>query len=284
MAVSQAGRAWRKFKQNRLSIAGGVLFIILILIAIFASYLAPHDPYRVNLRQRLRPYSREFPLGTDTMGRCVLSRLIYGSRVSVTVGFVVVGISIIIGGLIGIIAGYFGGILDSLLMRLVDVVIAFPRFFLLLTIVALFEPSIYNVMIVLGVTGWTGEARIIRSVVLSAREQVYIEAARAVGASNGRIMVRHILPSTVVVVVVMATLGIAGAIITEAALGFFGLGVPAPTPSWGNMLFEGRAVFRRAQWLVIFPGLAIFITVLGINFLGDGLRDALDPRHVLKKK
>ncbi|MCD5417357.1 ABC transporter permease [Candidatus Bipolaricaulota bacterium] len=284
MAVSQSGRAWRKFKQNRFGVMGGVLFIILILIAIFASYLAPNDPYRVNLRNRLSSYSREYPLGTDTMGRCVLSRLIFGSRVSVTVGFVVVGISIAIGGLIGIVAGYFGGIVDSLLMRLVDIVIAFPRFFLLLTVVAIFEPSIYNVMIILGVTGWTGEARIIRSLVLSIREQVYIEAARAVGASNERIMVRHILPSTVVVIVVMATLGIAGAIITEAALGFFGLGVPPPTPSWGNMLFEGRGVFRRAQWLVIFPGLAIFITVLGINFLGDGLRDALDPRHVLKKQ
>jgi len=277
-------RPWRKFKQNRLALVGGGVFIALILVAILAPYIAPHDPYRVSLRNRLQPPSREYPLGTDTMGRCVLSRIIYGSRVSVSVGFVVVGISIVIGGSVGIIAGYFGGIADSLLMRLVDVMIAFPRFFLLLTVVVLFRPSIYNVMIVLGLTGWTGEARIIRSLVLSIREYDFIEAARSIGASQGRILMTHIFPSTVALITVMASLGIAGAIITEAALGFFGLGVPPPTPSWGNILFEGRAVFRRAQWLVIYPGLAIFITVLGINFLGDGLRDALDPRHVLKGK
>lgn len=255
---------------------GIVLFMS--LSALFAPLLAPWPPDMPHLNHILEAPSAAFPLGTDRLGRDVLSRLLYGGRVSLWVGFVAVGISISIGASLGLIAGYFRHWTDELIMRLVDVMLCFPSFFLILAVIAFLEPNLINIMVVIGLTSWMGCARLVRADTLSLREREYVAAARLAGCSTLRILLTHILPNAMAPVLITATLGIAGAILTESSLSFLGLGVQPPTPSWGNMLMDGKAAIESAPWLSIYPGLAILITVLGYNLLGESLRDILDPR------
>lgn len=246
--------------------------------AVFAPWLAPHNPNVENLAHILEPPSAMFPLGTDRLGRDVLSRLLYGGRISLWVGFVAVGISISIGTVLGLLCGYFRGWVDELGMRLVDVMLCFPSFFLILAVIAFLEPSLGNIMVVIGFTSWMGCARLVRAEALSLRERDYVAAARLSGCTTVRILWRHILPNALAPVLITATLGIAGAILVESGLSFLGLGVQPPTPSWGNMLMDGKGALEIAPWLSLYPGLAILITVLGYNLLGESLRDILDPR------
>jgi len=270
--------AFERLKENRLAMVGLVIVLVLVLVAILAPFIAPHDPIEQHLDRRLLPPSWQYPLGTDDLGRCILSRLIYGARVSLQVGAVVVGITALFGTLLGLIAGYRGGVVDEVIMRIVDVLLAFPGLILALVIAGLLGPGLFNVMLALSLVGWTGYARVVRGCVLSAKERTFVEAARALGSSNFHIMFRHILPEALPPVIVMATLGMGRTILAAAALSFLGLGAQPPMPEWGSMLNGGRAFLRVAPHLTTFPGLAIMITVLAFNFLGDGLRDALDPR------
>jgi peptide/nickel transport system permease protein len=269
---------WRHFKKNRLGVGGLVIIVIVFLIAILVPFLSPYDPGKTGVSLKLKPPSFQHYLGTDQLGRDVFSRMLYGSQISLSVGFVAVGISILIGILVGAMAGYKGGWVDSLLMRFVDIMLSFPSFFLILTVVAILRPNIYNVMIVIGITSWEGTARFVRAEFLSLRERDYVQAARALGVKDRRIIFRHILPNALAPVFVTASLGVASAILIEAGLSFLGFGVQPPAPSWGNILTEGRTYIFDAWWLTVFPGLAILITVLSFNLFGEGLRDALDPR------
>ena len=268
----------KRLLRNKLAFFGLLLVLLLALVALFAPFLSPRDPSAIDLSNRLVGPSAEHPLGTDQLGRDLLSRMIYGSRISLSVGFVAVGISVLIGIALGSIAGYFGGRIDTLLMRFVDIMLCFPTFFLILSVIALLEPNIFTIMAVIGVTSWMGVARLIRAEILSLKEQEFILAARAIGAGSFRIIVRHLIPNAITPVLVSATLGIAAAILVESSLSFLGIGVQPPTPSWGNILTEGKSVLGIAWWLTLFPGLAILITVLAYNLLGEGLRDLLDPR------
>jgi len=269
---------WRQFRRNHLAIAGGVVVVLLGLAALLAPVLAPYDPSAYNVKQILLSPSPAHWLGTDQIGRDVLSRMLYGARISMSVGFVSVGIAVVIGTLIGTLAAYYGGRTDELLMRFVDLMLNFPRFFLLLTLIAFLRPSIFVIMAVIGFTGWMGLARLVRSEILSLKEREFVLSARGLGARDRRIMFRHILPNSLVPILVSATLGVAGAILAESGLSFLGLGVQPPTPSWGNILIDGKANIEIAWWLSVFPGMAILVTVLAYNLLGEGLRDALDPR------
>jgi peptide/nickel transport system permease protein len=272
--------ALRAFRRNRVAVAGAFAVASLYLIALLTPFLAPFDPaVHVDLlTHRLLEPSGEHLLGTDQFSRDVLSRLLYGARVSLTIGLVAVTISVSIGTLLGASAGYFGGRVDEVVMRFVDVVIAFPRLVLLVAIVALFEPGIFVIVAVLGLTQWPHVTRIVRGEVLSLRERDFIQAGRALGFSRSRIIARHLVPNTFAPVIVAATLGIGDTIVLEAGLSFLGLGVQAPTPSWGIMVAEGRSYLLGSWWLATFPGLAIVLTVLSFNLVGDGMRDALDPR------
>lgn len=278
MEKQQIKNFWRHFKKNRLGVGGLVIIVIVFFIAIFAPFLSLYDPGKTDVSLKLKPPSLQHYLGTDQLGRDVYSRMLYGSRISLSVGFVAVGISILIGILVGAMAGYKGGWVDSLLMRFVDIMLSFPSFFLILTVVAILRPNIYNVMIVIGITSWEGTARFVRAEFLSLRERDYVQAARALGVKDRRIIFRHILPNALAPVFVTASLGVASAILVEAGLSFLGFGVQPPAPSWGNILTEGRTYIFDAWWLTVFPGLAILITVLSFNLFGEGLRDALDPR------
>ena len=269
---------WHYFKKRRMAVGGLALILVMFLIAGFAFFLAPYDPGKTEVSMKLKPPSFQHLLGTDQLGRDIFSRMLFGSRISLSVGFVAVGISILIGVLVGALAGYYGRWIDSLLMRFVDTMLCFPSFFLILTIVALLGPSIFNIMIVIGVTSWMGTSRFVRAEFLSLRERDFTQAARALGVKDGRIIFRHILPNALAPVFVTATLKVASAILIEAGLSFLGFGVQPPAPSWGNILTEGRTYIFDAWWLTVFPGLAILITVLSFNLLGEGLRDALDPR------
>lgn len=269
---------WRYFKKNRLAVGGLVIILVTFFIAGLAPLIAPHDPGKTEVSQKLKPPSYQYYLGTDNLGRDVFSRMLYGSRISLSVGFVAVAISIIIGILIGALAGYYGGWVDSLLMRFVDIMICFPSFFLILTVVALLGPSLFKVMVVIGITSWMGTSRFVRAEFLSLRERDFTQAAKALGVKDHRIIFRHILPNALAPVFVTATLDVATAILVEAGLSFLGFGVQPPAPSWGNILTEGRTYIFDAWWLTVFPGLAILLTVLSFNLLGEGLRDALDPR------
>lgn len=278
MEKQQIKNFWRHFKKNRLGVGGLVIIVIVFFIAIFAPFLSTYDYGKTDVSLKLKPPSFQHYLGTDQLGRDVFSRMLHGSRISLSVGFVAVGIAVLIGILVGAMAGYKGGWVDSLLMRFVDIMLSFPSFFLILTVVAILRPNIYNVMIVIGITSWEGTARFVRAEFLSLRERDYVQAARALGVKDRRIIFRHILPNALAPVFVTASLGVASAILVEAGLSFLGFGVQPPAPSWGNILTEGRTYIFDAWWLTVFPGLAILITVLSFNLFGEGLRDALDPR------
>lgn len=268
-----------KFKQNKLALFGTVIIFAMFFVGIFAPVLSPYNPNKINVDHIFqKPFQNNHILGTDGLGRDVLSRIIWGTRVSIKVGFVATGISIIIGILIGSIAGYYGRRIDSVLMRFVDMMLCFPSFFLILSVVAITKPCITNIMIIIGLTSWMGIARLVRGEFLSLKEREFTQAAKIMGASNMRIIFRHILPNAMAPVYVAATFGIAGAILTESALSFLGLGVQPPTSSWGNLLSTGKSTIEFAWWITAFPGLAILITVLSYNLLGEGLRDILDPR------
>ncbi|MDD4731092.1 MAG: ABC transporter permease [Desulfovibrio sp.] len=264
--------------RNSLLLAGLVLVGAVSLAALLAPWLAPYAPEAINVDAVLLPPGADHWLGTDALGRDVLSRMLYGGRVSLWVGFVAVGLSTSIGLVLGLAAGYFGRLTDELIMRLVDVMLCFPSFFLILAVIAFLQPSLLNIMIVIGLTSWMGVARLVRAETLSLRSRDFVLAARVAGAGPLRIIFLHILPNALAPVLVSATLGVAGAILVESSLSFLGLGVQPPDPSWGNMLTEGKEVLGVAPWLSIFPGLAILLTVLGYNLLGEGLRDLLDPR------
>lgn len=269
---------WQRFKGNKLALSGLSIILILSLIAIFVPLLTSYEPTEQNLPLRLQAPSKVHFFGTDDLGRDVFSRIVYGTRVSLTVGFVAAGITVFVGTIIGLIAGYFSGKIDYFLMRLVDIMLCFPTFFLVLMVIAFLEPNIYNVMIVIGLTSWPGLARLIRGECLSIREREFIYAARGLGLSTWRILFVHILPNVVAPILISATLNVGGAILVESALSFLGLGVQPPTPSWGNILTSGKDYIYLAWWLSLFPGLAILITVLAYNLLGEGLRDVFDPR------
>jgi peptide/nickel transport system permease protein len=277
-ARGNLGRAWAQLRRNRSALAGLVVILLLTLAAVFAPLLAPHDPNAVTLERRLQPPGSGYPLGTDELGRDILSRLLYGARVSLWVGLVSVGLASLIGVAGGLAAGYLGHYWDAIIMRTVDVFLAFPVIVLAIAIVAVRGPSLTNVMIALALVYWTGYARMARAVILTLKEEEYAWAARTVGAGPVRIMLRHLLPNALAPLLVLASLGMGNAILAEAALSFLGLGIQPPEPSWGSMLNFGMQFLREAAHLSTFPGLAIFVTVLGFNLLGDGLRDALDPR------
>ena len=268
----------RRLLRNRLAAAGGAVLLFFFLVSALPGLFSSHEPNRIDIVNILRPPSSAHPLGTDDLGRDVLARMVHGARISLSVGFVAVGIAIAIGLSFGLLAGYCGGWVDAVLMRFVDMMLCFPTFFLILTVIAFLEPSIWIIMVVIGLTGWMGVARLVRAETLSIKERDFVAAARAQGAGHGRIVFRHILPNTLAPILVAATLGVAGAILTEAALSFLGIGVQPPTPSWGNILTAGKDNIEFAWWLSLFPGLAILVTVLGYNLLGEGIRDAADPR------
>ena len=277
---SQWSIAARHFRKNRLAIAGLAVMLLLYLVTLVTPLIAPFDPAEqgnIILSRYLAP-SLEHLMGTDKFGRDIFSRVLYGARISLSIGFIAVGISITLGTLIGALSGYFGGIVDGILMRLTDMMLSFPRLVLLIVVIALFDSSIYLVVIILGLTGWMGTARLVRGEVLSLREREFVQAARALGMGDWRIIFRHVIPNTMAPVIVSATLGIGQTILTEASLSFLGFGVQPPTPSWGNMVADGRDALINAWWIATFPGIAIVVTVVAFNLLGDGLRDALDPR------
>lgn len=269
----------RRFLGRNGMLALGLGIVLLMsLAALGAPWLAPYPPEAEHLDHVLEPPSAQFWLGTDRLGRDILSRLLYGGRVSLWVGFVAVGISVSIGTTLGLVSGYFRSWVDETVMRLVDIMLCFPSFFLILAVIAFLEPSLTNIMIVIGLTSWMGVCRLVRAETLSLREREFVAAARLAGTSTPRILLRHILPNALAPVLITATLGIAGAILVESSLSFLGLGVQPPTPSWGNMLMEGKAAIETAPWLSVYPGLAILLTVLGYNLVGESLRDLLDPR------
>jgi len=269
---------WKRFRGNRFAVAGGCVVLFLFAVSLLAPLITPWDPHAIDAYHVLLPPSADHWFGTDELGRDVFTRVIYGARISLKVGFVSVGIAVAIGVVLGLVSGFYGGIVDTVIMRFVDIMLCFPTFFLILAVIAFLEPSIWYIMAIIGLTGWMGVARLVRAEVLSLRERDFILAARALGASDARIIFRHILPNALSPVLVSATLGVAGAILTESALSFLGIGVQPPTPSWGNILTSGKDYIEFGWWLSLFPGLAILVTVLAYNLLGEGIRDALDPR------
>jgi len=269
---------WTRLARDPWARFGLAVVGVLAVLALLAPWLAPGDAFRGNLAASLRPPSHTFLLGSDAQGRDVLSRLLYGARLSLAVGFISQSIALTIGVTLGLLAGFYGRWMDSVIMRVADVTLAFPSLLLLIAIAAAVKPSLPVVFVVIGLVGWAGMARLVRGQVLLARGLEYVQAARALGASDVRIIARHLLPNVIAPVIVAATLGIGGAIMAEAALSFIGLGAQPPTPSWGAMVAEGRDLLRVAPWVSIAPGIAIGVAVLGLNLLGDGLRDALDVR------
>ena len=275
--VSGTRRAWYEFRRNRFALIGSVFIVFIALMAILAPVVSTHDPYKQSIRKRMRPPSAEHWMGTDELGRDFYSRLVHGARISLFVGVLGTATGVFCGTIIGLISGFFGGWIDTLVMRVIDVMYAFPGIVLAILVVAVMGPSLFNLIIVLAIWATPTLSRIVRGNVLSLMEQDYVQAALAIGASRRRIMFLHLLPNTMAPIIVYATLGVAGAILTTAALGFLGLGVQPPQAEWGNMLSNGRQYLRRAPLLMIFPGALISLTVISINLLGDALRDALDP-------
>ena len=275
--ISGTRRAWLEFRRNRFALVGTAFILFIALMGTFAPIVSTHDPYKQSLRKRMKPPTTEHWLGTDELGRDFYSRLVYGARVSLFVGIVGTAAGVFCGTIIGLISGFFAGQVDMLVMRVIDVMFTFPGILLAILIVAVMGPSKFNLIIVLAIWGTPSLSRIVRGNVLSLKEQDYIEAARAVGASRKRIMFQHLLPNTLAPIIVYTTLSVAGAILTTAALGFLGLGVQPPEAEWGNILSNGRNYLRKAPLLMIFPGALISLTVISINLIGDALRDALDP-------
>ncbi len=269
---------WRQVIHNRMAVIGFILLGLMTIMAIFAPFVAPYNPSEMDLKHNLEKPSAEHWLGTDKLGRDVLSRVVYGSRISLIVGFIVQGIALVVGVSLGAISGYFGGVIDLVIQRIVDVIMAFPFLILSIAIVSLIGPSLTNMMLVLGGVVWVEYTRMVRGMVLSVKEQEYILAARVVGARSGRIIFRHVLPGCLSVVIVQATFGIATAILAASGLSFLGMGAQPPTAEWGAMLSEAKPYLRQYPVMSIAPGVAIMITVLAINFIGDALRDAFDPR------
>lgn len=269
---------WYRFARDKLAVSGGVIVGTLFIISFLAPYISPCDPAAIDARHVLSPPGPGHLFGTDALGRDVLSRVLMGAGISLKVGFFAVGISVLIGVFLGALSGYYGKLVDMVIMRFVDTMLCIPSFFLIITLIALFEPSIWIIMLVIGATSWMGVARLIRAEFLSLKRREFVLAARAAGAGDLRIIFMHILPNALAPVLVYATLGIAAAILIESSLSFLGIGVQPPTPSWGNILTEGKDNIEIAWWLSLFPGLAILITVLGYNLLGEGIRDSLDPR------
>jgi len=278
---SQLKEIWRRFRKNKTAMAGFIVIVILILTAVFADVIAPEGLDDQDLQRTFQPPSLQNLMGTDNLGRDVFSRIVYGSRTSLQIGFIVVGLSLVVGVFLGSIAGYYGDKLDNIIMRGIDILLAIPSILLAIAIVSALGPGLINVMIAVGISAVPGYARVVRAAVLTIREQEFIEAARAIGGNDFRIITRHILPNCMAPVIVQSTLGMAGAILSAAGLSFIGLGVMPPSPEWGFMLSVGRRFIRDQAYLSIFPGLTIVIVVLALNMLGDGLRDALDPK--LKK-
>lgn len=271
--------AWRRLKRNKVALLGALIVVILLFTALAAPLIAPYDPvHDGSLKERLQPPSSKHWLGTDKLGRDIFSRIVYGARISVEVGVISVGIALIVGTLMGALGGYYGGWLDSILMRIVDIMLAFPSVLLAIAIMAVLGPSLENAMVAIGLVNVPSFARVVRSTVLAVKATEYIEAAKAIGARDARIIFRHILPNCIAPIIVTATLGIGTAILDAAGLSFLGLGAQPPTPEWGAMLADTRDLLLKAPWVAIFPGIAIMLNVLGFNLLGDGLRDALDPR------
>jgi len=268
---------WYRFSRHKLAMISLVFLISMSLASIAAPWIAPYDYQESDLSQSLRPPSMTHFMGTDRLGRDIFSRVLWGGRISLSVGFVAAGVAVLVGTLVGATAGYFGGWVDDFLMRVTEVFMSFPLLFLLLTIVAVMPKSVLNVMLVLGLTAWPSLAKTVRGQFLFLRELEYVEAARSLGLKHFRIAFRHILPNSIAPIIVGATLRIGGAILAESGLAFIGVGIVNP-PSWGSILDTGRALIRQAPWITIFPGLFIFLTVVSFNFVGDGLRDALDPK------
>ena len=283
--ISQSKKIWRRFCRNKLAILGLVILIYFVLVSVFAPFLTNYDPNRSNLRNRNLPPSGDHLFGTDDMGRDIFARTLYGGRISLSVGLVSVGISLSIGVVLGAVAGFFGGMFDTVIMRIADVFYSFPFMILAITISSIFGPSIYNTMIILGILSWPSSARLLRAEFLKLKNTDFALAATTIGANPSRVMFRHILPNAISPLLVSATLGVASAILSEAGLSFLGLGVPPPAPSWGNMLNRARPLHILASmpWMWLPPGIAIFVIVLSINFVGDGLRDAFDPRQVMNE-
>ena len=281
-SVAKALPARKRRRYSPMFWLGLSLVVLVSILAILAPLIAPYDPNAIsldpNLSQIFQPPSLEHWMGTDALGRDVFSRMLHGARVSLWVGFVSVGLASLIGVALGLLAGYYGGLVDEAIMRLVDIMLCFPSFFLILAVIAFLEPNLVNIMVIIGLTSWMGVSRLVRAETLSLRERDFVAAARLAGTKPRHILFRHILPNALAPVLVSATLGIAGAILTESALSFLGLGVQPPMASWGNMLLEGKQALGIAWWLSLFPGFAILLTVLGYNLLGESLRDILDPR------
>ena len=264
--------------KNKLVLFGFIIIALLVIIALSAPLIAPYDPTEINLSNGLLGPSKAHILGTDSLGRDVFSRMVYGSRISLIIGFIAVGLATIIGLILGAVAGYYGGRIDSIIMRFVDIMLCIPTFFLILAVIALLEPNIINIMVVIGLTSWMGVTRLVRAEILSLKEREFIQAERSIGASDLRIIFIHLIPNSLSPVLVSATLGIGAAILIESSLSFLGIGVQPPTPSWGNILTEGKSTLGIAWWLSLFPGLAILITVLGYNLLGEGLRQMFEAK------
>jgi len=264
--------------QNPLALAGFMIIITILLLAIFAPIIAPYDPDAIHVKTILLPPSADHLMGTDGLGRDVWSRMLFGARISLLVGIVAVGIATVIGILLGAIAGFYRGWVDTVIMRLVDVMLSIPTFFLILAVIAFLTPSIWNIMIVIGLTSWMGVTRLVRAEFLSLRNREFVLASQTLGAKDHKLIIKHLLPNSLTPIIVSSVLGVASAVLVESGLSFLGLGVQAPQASWGNILTDGKEYIEFAWWLSLFPGIAILITVLGYNLLGEGLRDALDPR------
>jgi peptide/nickel transport system permease protein len=284
---STAGRKkhlWRSLRKSWLALVGMICVLVVIFVSLAAPLIAPYDPGKVSIRDRLRPPfwmkdgSMEYPMGTEGMGRDILSQLVYGARISLLVGFASVALSGSIGVILGLIAGYYGGKIDSILMLIADIHLSFPFILLAILLMSVLGPGLLNIIITLGLTGWVSYCRMVRGQVLSLRETEFTQAARCIGTSNWKIMTRHILPNTIAPIIIVASFAVSSNIIAEAGLSYLGLGVPLSVPSWGGMLSQAQEVQSRAWWPAVFPGLAITITVFGINMIGDWLRDYLDPQ------
>ena len=280
---TSSSRTWIRFRRHKLALIGFAILMMLILIAVLAPVLTVHDPLRADIRMRKEPPNAIHWLGTDTAGRDIWSRLAFASRISLSVGLAAVSIYIVIGTLLGALAGYYGGWLDSVIMRITDMVMSFPSLIVIITVVSFLGPSIYNVVLVIGLLGWTHTCRLVRGQVLQIRAMEFVVAAQCIGASHPRIIFYHVMPVVIPYLIVVATLGMSGAMLTEASLSFLGLGVQPPTPSWGNMLNDARnlTLLEQHPHLWLSPGMMIALTILSINFVGDGLRDALDPRMIV---